>query len=131
MSTPTRPAPATRSRRTAGKILPEHARAHNRALVLQALERLDATAPEVVPVPAPGARGIGGAPLQGPAAVVPVARSPRTAVTGGHAWTDEQDEELRDGLDAGVAVEELAEHLELAPDLVTARINQLGLEVPV
>ena len=37
MSTPTRPAPATRSRRTAGKILPEHARAHNRALVLQAL----------------------------------------------------------------------------------------------
>ena len=102
----------------------------DRALVLQALERLDATAPEVVPVSAPGARGIGGAPLQGPAAVVPVARSPRTAVTGGHAWTDEQDEELRDGLDAGVAVEELAEHLELAPDLVTARINQLGLEVP-
>ncbi|MFI8631039.1 ROK family protein [Microbacterium sp. NPDC077663] len=37
MSTPTRPAPATRSRRTAGKILPEHARAHNRALVLQSL----------------------------------------------------------------------------------------------
>lgn len=37
MSTPTRPAPATRSRRPAGKILPEHARAHNRALVLQSL----------------------------------------------------------------------------------------------
>ena len=102
----------------------------DRALVLKALERLDATAPEVVRVAAPGARGIGGAPLEGPAAKVPVARSPRTAVTGGHAWTDEQDEELRDGLDSGITLEELSEHLELAPDLVTARINQLGLEVP-
>ncbi|GAA5161193.1 ATP-dependent helicase [Ornithinimicrobium tianjinense] len=103
----------------------------DRALVLKALERLDATAPDVVPVAAPGARGIGGAPLEGAAATVPVARSPRTAVTGGHAWTDEQDAELRDGLDAGVTLTELAEHLDLAPDLVTARINQLGLEVPV
>ena len=60
---------------------------------------------------------------------VPVARSPRTAVTGGHAWTDEQDGELRDGLEAGVDLTELAEHLDLAPDIVTARINQLGLEV--
>ena len=113
----------------------------DRALVLRALGSLDSSAPDVVPVAEPGARGIGGAPLagaavgataerptlQGPAAEVPVARSPRTAVTGGHAWTDEQDEELRDGLDAGVSLEELAEHLELAPDLVTARVNQLGL----
>lgn len=37
MSTPMRPVPAPRSRRAAGKILPEHARAHNRALVLQTL----------------------------------------------------------------------------------------------
>jgi len=37
MSTPTRSAARTRSRRSAGKILPEHARAHNRALVLQSL----------------------------------------------------------------------------------------------
>ena len=87
---------------------------------------------DAVPVSAPAARGLGGAPPRpaSPTGPVPVARSPRTAVTGGHAWTDEQDEELRDGLEAGVTVEELALHLELAPDLVTARINQLGLEVP-
>ncbi|GGK67501.1 ATP-dependent DNA helicase [Ornithinimicrobium pekingense] len=115
------------------KSLPPFWPTSDRALVLQALERLDATAPEVVPVAAPAARGLGGAPLTtatAAAGAVPVARSPRTAVTGGHAWTDEQDEELRDGLESGVTVEELATHLELAPDLVTARINQLGLEVP-
>lgn len=101
----------------------------DRELVLGALRRLDATATEVLPVVEPGARGIGGAPL--PTDPVPVARSPRTAVTGGHAWTDEQDEELRDGVESGVPLEELCEHLELAPDLVTARLNQLGLEVGV
>ena len=105
----------------------------DRALVLRALTKLDGIAPEVVPVAEPGARGIGGAPLdgpklEGPAASVPVARSPRTAVTGGHAWSEEQDEELRDGVEAGVSAEELAEHLDVAPDQVTARINQLGLE---
>jgi ATP-dependent DNA helicase DinG len=99
----------------------------DKQLVLGALRRLDQVAPEVVPVVQPGARGIGGAPL--PTDDVPVARSPRTAVTGGHAWTDEQDEELRDGVGSGVSLEELCEHLELAPDLVTARMHQLGLEV--
>ncbi|AXH95792.1 ATP-dependent DNA helicase [Ornithinimicrobium avium] len=112
------------------KSLPPFWPTDDRALVLKALARLDATAGEVLPVAAPAARGLGGAPLVSPGPV-PVARSPRTAVTGGHAWTDEQDEELRDGLEAGVAVEELAEHLELAPDLVTARLNQLGLQVGV
>lgn len=111
------------------KSLPPFWPTDDRALVLKALARLDATAGEVVPVAAPAARGLGGAPLAPAPGTVPVARSPRTAVTGGHAWTDEQDEELRDGIEAGVAVEELAEHLELAPDLVTARINQLGLQV--
>lgn len=115
------------------RSLPPFWPTRDRELVLRALARLDATAAEVVPVAAPAARGIGGAPLASAGAdlqSVPVARSPRTAVTGGHAWTDEQDDELRDGLDAGVTLEELALHLELAPDLITARINQLGLEVP-
>jgi ATP-dependent DNA helicase DinG len=91
----------------------------DRELVLGALRRLDQTAPPPVPVQHPTSRPAAGPP--------PVARSPRTAVTGGHAWTDEQDAELRDGLESGVSVEELADHLELAPDLVTTRINQLGL----
>lgn len=100
----------------------------NRDLVLGALRRLDQSAPPVVPVVQPGARGIGGAPL--PTDEVPVARSPRTAVTGGHAWSEEQDEELREGVESGISLEELCEHLELAPDLVAARMHQLGLELP-
>ena len=87
----------------------------DRDLVLGALRRLDGTAGEVVPVAAPAARGLGGA-TTGPVAVdVPVARSPLTAVTGGHALSAEQYEELRDGLEAGIPVEELADHIELAP----------------
>ncbi|MDO5740121.1 MAG: ATP-dependent DNA helicase [Ornithinimicrobium sp.] len=117
------------------KSLPPFWPTTDRTLVLRALSTLDETASDVEPVFEPGARGIGGAPLVGPSAAasaaaqgtVPVARSPRTAVTGGHAWTQEQDEELREGLASAVTVEELAEHLELAPDLVTARVNQLGL----
>ncbi len=94
----------------------------DRKLVLGALARLDAEATDIEPVQARGEQ-------PRPVAVAPpVARSPRTAVTGGHAWTQEQDEELRDGVEAGVPTEALAEHLELAPDLITTRMNQLGLE---
>ncbi len=103
----------------------------DRDLVLRALRRLDETAADPLPVQEPGLRGVGGAPLA-PAAVAgppPVARSPRTAVTGGHAWTEEQDEELRDAVDSELTVEELAEHLDLPPDVVTARLNQLGLRL--
>jgi len=96
-------------------------------LVLGALARLDAEAPAIEPVQARPE------PLQAkskPVAVdPPVVRSPRTAVTGGHAWTEEQDEELREGIEADVPIEDLAEHLELAPDLITSRMNQLGLVV--
>jgi ATP-dependent DNA helicase DinG len=115
----------------------------DRALVLSALERLDSTAADPLPVRAPAARGLGGGsgaasePAQTRAAAdarpvadaPPVARSPRTAVTGGHAWTQEQDEELRDGVDAEATVAELAEHLDLPPDAVTARLNQLDLKM--
>jgi ATP-dependent DNA helicase DinG len=115
----------------------------DRALVLSALERLDSTAADPLPVRAPAARGLGGGPgaasepaqtraaadARPVADAPPVARSPRTAVTGGHAWTQEQDEELRDGVDAEATVAELAEHLDLPPDAVTARLNQLDLKM--
>ncbi len=48
-------------------------------------------------------------------------------MTLGHAWTEQQDEELRDGVELGCTVEELAEQLDLAPDLITARLAGLGL----
>lgn len=95
----------------------------DRDLVLGALRRLDETAAAPQPVQQPGERPSAGPP--------PVARSPRTAVTGGHAWTQRQDEELREAVEAGVGIEEVAERLELAPDLVTARLNQLELSVSV
>ena len=54
--------------------------------------------------------------------------SSRSAVVAGIAWSDELDEELRDGVTAGVTVEELADHLELTEDAVRTRIEQLGLD---
>ena len=54
--------------------------------------------------------------------------SPRTAVTHGHAWTADLDEELRDGVELGLSVEELAESMELPGEVVRARLTGLGLE---
>ena len=53
---------------------------------------------------------------------------PRTAVTSGHAWTAEADEELRDGVELGLTVGELAESLEVPEDVIAARLRGLGLE---
>ncbi len=110
----------------------------DRDLVLAALRRLDQVAPEPVPVSEPALRGITGAlpgtsmeggdprPVADPP---PVAPSTRTAVTVGHAWSAEQDSELRDAVDAGVDLDELVDHLELPEDVVSARLAQLGLEL--
>lgn len=123
----------------------------DRDMVLAALQRLDETAPEPVPVADPALRGVTGAvegssmegtrngtsvglaeppvdirPVAGPP---PVPASPRIAVTGGHAWTGEQDVELRDAVEAGIDLEELSDHLELPSETITARLEQLGLEL--
>jgi ATP-dependent DNA helicase DinG len=118
----------------------------DRNLVLNALKRLDATAPPPLEVADPALRGLTGA-VQGTsmgdaevkgevdatdtrpvATAPPVAPSARTAVTQGHAWTDEEDEELRDGVELGLDVEELSESLELPADVIAARLEGLGLE---
>lgn len=96
----------------------------DRALVLGALERLDATADEVVAVAEPGRRAIGGAPdLQ--------REHPAPAATemppDGHTWTDDADEELRDGVDLGLDLDELSESLELPAAVIEARLVELGL----
>jgi ATP-dependent DNA helicase DinG len=49
-------------------------------------------------------------------------------VTQGHSWTSDADEELRDGVELGLSLEELAESLELPPDVIAARLRGLGLE---
>jgi ATP-dependent DNA helicase DinG len=122
----------------------------DRERVLAALRRLDETAPPPVEVREPALRGATGAlagttmgrvgedaaehprpPVEDPRPVAedpPPAPSARTAVTGGHAWTADADEELRDGVELGLSVEELAESLELPPDVVAARLKGLGLD---
>jgi len=99
----------------------------DRALVLGALRRLDASAPPPVPVADPL---VG---VAAPAAPVPTPPPPdpeagRTAVTQGHGWDDELDQELRDGVDSGVPMAEIADHLDLPVEAVEQRARALGLE---
>jgi ATP-dependent DNA helicase DinG len=122
----------------------------DRDRVLAALKRLDETAPAPLTVHEPALRGATGAVVgtsmgrtgedaaehprpAGPdprpvAADPPPGDSSRTAVTQGHAWTPESDEELRDGVELGLTLAELAESLELPEDVVAARLTGLGLE---
>jgi len=109
----------------------------DRAMVLAALRRLDETAEPPMPIREPGMRGIGGSsasPAAAPAAsrvlpvAPPVAASSRTAVTGGRAWTTEEDEQLREGVELGLEPAELAEHFEAAEAAVRARMTLLGIE---
>ena len=109
------------------------------------------TAPPPHPVAEPALRGLTGALVgtrsesedgaEHPRPVAehprPVAEDPpapaeatRTAVTGGQGWTDEQDDELREGVDIGLSVDELADHLDLPAGAVAARLGQLGLAAP-
>ena len=127
------------------KSLPPFWPTIDKAMVLAALTRVDETAREPLPVHEPALRGIAGMvdgvpmggqdeddPLADDRPVVgdpPVAGSSRTAVTRGHAWTSEQDTELREGVELGLTLDELADHLELDDDVIIARLNLLGLEL--
>lgn len=118
----------------------------DRALVLNALKRLDETAPPPLDVADPALRGLtgavkgtamGDAEVKGevdatdtrPVAVAPApAPAARTAVTQGHAWTEQEDEELRDGVELGLDLEELSESLELPSEVIAARLEGLDLK---
>lgn len=109
----------------------------DKKMVLAALARLDAVAPPPVAVEEPALRSLTGARADAdgtehprPVAVPPPApASSRSAVTAGHAWTDEQDEELRDAADAGMQLDELVDHFELPEETIAARVDQLGLTI--
>jgi ATP-dependent DNA helicase DinG len=111
------------------KSLPPFWPTTDKALVLAALRRLDETAAEPLPVHEPALRGLAVAEDRPVAPDPPVADSARTAVTQGQAWTAEQDTELREGVDLGLTLDELAEHLDLGQDVVTARLSLFGLEL--
>ncbi|GAA3701635.1 ATP-dependent DNA helicase [Terrabacter ginsenosidimutans] len=109
----------------------------DKKMVLAALARLDAVAPPPVAVEEPALRSLTGARADAdgtehprPVAVPPPApASSRSAVAAGHAWTDEQDEELRDAADAGMQLDELVDHFELPEETIAARVDQLGLTI--
>ncbi|HET8595783.1 MAG TPA: ATP-dependent DNA helicase [Intrasporangium sp.] len=108
----------------------------DKAMVLGALARLDQTAPDPLPVEEPAMRSLTGTRAEDGAehprpvaAAPPVAESSRRAVTGGHAWSDEEDDELRDAADAGLHLDELVEHFELPAEAILARAEQLGVKL--
>ena len=127
------------------KSLPPFWPTIDKAMVLAALTRVDETAGEPLPVHEPALRGIAGmadgVPMGGQdeddpladdrpvAGDPPVAASARTAVTQGHAWTSEQDTELREGVELGLTLDGLADHLELEDDVIMARLSLFGLEL--
>ncbi|HCE61225.1 MAG TPA: ATP-dependent helicase [Janibacter terrae] len=96
----------------------------DRQLVLGALARLDETAPDVLPVADPVKRG-----LTGQVADPGPAGSVRTAVVQGDGWSVQDDDELRDGIDLGLPLTELAASLDRDEAAVTARADTLGLVV--
>ena len=101
----------------------------DRATVLAALRRLDASAGEIRPVEDPALRvqpAPPGSPPQ-PAPPPPVPAATRTAVVQGRAWSTDEDDELREGVELGCTVDELADHLECEPDVVRARLAALDL----
>ena len=117
----------------------------DQALVVGALRRLDDSAPDPLPVHEPAPRTLSGrtalpsaavtTPTGGVADAGPDVEPPpppagsRTAVTMGEGWSEQEDEELVDGLDLGLDAATIAEQLEKRVEAVTARIAALGLTV--
>ncbi len=99
----------------------------DRDLVLGALRRLDEIAPEVQPVSDPARRGMTGTPVAGDPGP---ADGARTAVVHGEGWSTQDDDELRDGADLGLPLQELAASLDREESAVAARANTLGVVVP-
>ena len=128
------------------KSLPPFWPTTDKAMVMAALRRLDEGAAEPLEVHEPALRGVSGAvddttladpaseepdqPVAEAPTVVeppPVAPSARTAVTHGRAWTPAEDEELREGVELGLTLDELASHLDLLDEVVAARLAMLDL----
>ncbi|GAA4352936.1 ATP-dependent DNA helicase [Angustibacter luteus] len=119
----------------------------DREKVLAALRRLDEGAGELLPVlepglrvdavrdtstvPAPPAHAEPSVPLDVPAAEpAPVPESSRTGVVQGRAWTAQDDVTMREGVELGCSVEDLADQFDCEPDVIEARLDALGLHAP-
>ncbi len=133
------------------KSLPPFWPTADRDMVLGALRRLDETAEPPLPVADPALRGATGAlagttmgssdgtehprpvadvrqPSPAAAPDPPDRAAPAAVPAQASTWSEQSDEELRDGVDLGLTLGELAESLERSPDAVAARLSALGLE---
>ncbi|HET8614022.1 MAG TPA: ATP-dependent DNA helicase [Actinomycetales bacterium] len=113
----------------------------DRAVALAALRRIDAAAGPLAPVldPVPRlkpadqrspAAASGSATSSGTGAASPAPVSTRTAVTQGRAWSPAEDEQLREGVQVGCTVEDLADQFECEPATVAMRLAMLNLSAP-
>ena len=75
----------------------------------------------------PAKRGMTGKPV---AADPGPADGPRTAVVQGEGWSAQDDDELRDGAELGLPLQELAASLDREESAVAARATALGVVVP-
>lgn len=91
----------------------------DRTLVLKALGRLDQTAPKIAVVDAPAQRGL--------ASTRRDAEPSQPVEEEGQQWTEETDEELRDGAEMGLTLGEVADHLEMPVEQVSARAEELDV----
>jgi ATP-dependent DNA helicase DinG len=60
----------------------------------------------------------------------PTPLSTRTAVVAGRAWSAVEDEQLREGVQVGCTVEDLADQFDCAPATVAMRLAMLNLAAP-
>jgi ATP-dependent DNA helicase DinG len=112
----------------------------DRRVALAALRRIDASAGPLADVrdPVPRVKAVehpAGPPTSGQTTGQDVGDSPtpmstRTAVVAGRAWSAVEDEQLREGVQVGCTVEDLADQFDCAPATVAMRLAMLNLAAP-
>jgi ATP-dependent DNA helicase DinG len=103
--------------------LPPFWATHDRGVVLDALRRINESAPPVRPVAEPGHRDASSG--------LPSPPSSRSGVRAGRGWTVEEDAGLRAAVEAGRDVAVLAQRYDCTTEQVIQRMVDLGLTVEV
>jgi ATP-dependent DNA helicase DinG len=111
----------------------------DRAVALAALRRIDAAAGPVAPVrdPVPRVKATEESPTASStsekAPAIPPGPAPtstRTAVVQGRAWSAAEDDQLREGVQFGCTVEDLADQFDCEPATIAMRLAMLSLAAP-
>jgi ATP-dependent DNA helicase DinG len=114
--------------------LPPFWATQDREVALESLRRIDAAAPEVLPVvdsrERSGDSGSGpttaAVPSEG-SSTPPAPRSVRAAVRGGRGWTPEEDAGLRTAVGMGHDLPSIAKRYDCSPEQIADRLVDLGL----